>query len=164
MRDTDLDELKVPRPLRERTREILAITDQACTAHLDAEYAQLCRVVVARLSRKRPSPPVRGAARIWAAGAIYAIGQINFPFDRSQRPHLSTGQLADRLGVAKTTMAKQARADQQDARARRVGARADAHRGARAAPAGVARRLQRPSSSTPALCPLSCRTSRDGMA
>lgn len=108
MRDTDLDELNVPRPLRERAREILAITDQACAAHLDAEYAQLCRVLVARLSRERPSPLVRGDARIWAAGAIYAVGEVNFLSDRSQQPHLSAGQLADRLGVAKTTMANKA--------------------------------------------------------
>jgi hypothetical protein len=108
MRETELDELKVPRPLRERARKILAIADQACAAHLDSEYARLCRILVARLSRKRPSPLVRGDARIWAAGAIYAIGQLNFLFDRSQRPHLSAGQLADRLGVAKPTMASKA--------------------------------------------------------
>jgi len=100
--------LKVPIALRDRTREILAITDEACASHLDGEYAELCRVLVARLARKRPSPLVRGEARIWAAGAIYAVGQVNFLFDRTQQPHLSADQLADRLGVVKATMANKA--------------------------------------------------------
>jgi hypothetical protein len=108
MHEHDLGQLKVPTALRDRTREILAITDEACRAHLDSEYAQLCRVLVARLARKRPSPLVRGDARIWAAGAVYAIGQVNFLFDRSQQPHLSAEQLAARLGVVKTTMANKA--------------------------------------------------------
>lgn len=108
MQEVDLIELKVPVGLRDRVREILAITDDACVAHLDGEYAQLCRVLVGRLARKRPSPLVRGDARIWAAGATYAVGQVNFLFDRSQQPHLSGDQLAERLGVVKTTMANKA--------------------------------------------------------
>jgi hypothetical protein len=108
MHEPDLVELKVPVALRDRTREILAITDDACVTHLDGEYAQLCRVLVARLARKRPSPLVRGDARIWAAGAIYAVGRVNFLFDRSQQPHLSADELARRLRVVKTTMANKA--------------------------------------------------------
>jgi hypothetical protein len=50
--------------------------------------------LVARLARKRPSPLVRGDARIWAAGAIYAVGQVNFLFDRAQDPHSTADQLA----------------------------------------------------------------------
>jgi hypothetical protein len=65
-------------------------------------------VLVARLARKRPSPLARGDARNWAAGAIYAIGQINFLFDRAEQPHLTTDQLAGHVGVVKTTMANKA--------------------------------------------------------
>jgi hypothetical protein len=108
MPQPDLAELKVPVALRDRAHEILAITDEACASHLDDEYTRLCRVLVARLARKRPSPLIRGDARIWAAGAIYAVGQVNFLFDRTQQPHLSAGQLADRLRVVKTTMANRA--------------------------------------------------------
>jgi hypothetical protein len=108
MHEHELARLKVPVALRDRTREILTITDEACITHLDGEYAELCRVLVARLARKRPSPLLRGDARIWAAGAIYAVGQVNFLFDQTQQPHLSADQLADRLGVVKTTMANKA--------------------------------------------------------
>jgi hypothetical protein len=37
--------------MRLRVAQILVITDQVCVAHLDHEYAELCRVLVARLGR-----------------------------------------------------------------------------------------------------------------
>ena len=100
--------LKVPVELRPRVSEVLAITDQVCIGHLDEEYSELCHVLVGRLARKRPSPLARGDVRIWAAGVIYAVGRVNFLFDRSQRPHLSADQLAQCVGVVKTTMANKA--------------------------------------------------------
>ncbi len=103
-----LAKLKVPMAMRLRVAQILAVSDQVCVAHLDQEYGELCRVLVARLARKRPSPLVRGDVRIWAAGAIYAVGQINFLFDRSQDPHLTADELAKRIGVVKSTMANKA--------------------------------------------------------
>ena len=51
---------------------------------------------------------MRGDARIWAAGAIYVVAQVNILFDRSQQPHLTADQLAACLGVVKTTMANKA--------------------------------------------------------
>ncbi len=108
MDDADLTALRIPAALRDRAREILAITNQACTEHLDDEYAHVCRQLVGRLARKRPSPLTRGDTRIWAAGAIYAVGQFNFLFDRSQQPHMTADQLAACLGVVKTTMANKA--------------------------------------------------------
>jgi Domain of unknown function (DUF6398) len=81
--------------------EILAITDGVCAAHLDGEYGELCRVLVGRLARKRPSPLARGDTRIWAAGAIYAIGRVNFLFDRSQQPYFSADQLAHHVGLSR---------------------------------------------------------------
>ena len=105
-----LVELKIPRAMRSRVAEMLAITDELCGACLDREYTALARELVARLARKRPSPLARGDVRIWAAGALYALGQINFLFDRSQQPHLTPDQLAGHLGVVKTTMANKAAA------------------------------------------------------
>jgi hypothetical protein len=76
---------------------------------LDAEYDDLSRRLVAKLARKRPSPLLRGDARVWAAGVLYALGQINFLFDRSQTPHLSADRLSEVIEVKKTTMANKAR-------------------------------------------------------
>lgn len=108
MHEADLAGLRIPVAMRDRAREILAITNGVCHEHLDAEYGDLACALVARLARKRPSPLARGDSRIWAAGVIYAIGQVNFLFDRSQQPHLSADQLAECLGVVKTTMANKA--------------------------------------------------------
>jgi hypothetical protein len=101
----NLEWLRVPAALRPVAGEIVAITDRSCAECLDAEYAELCRGLVARLARRRPSPLVRGDTRIWAAGSIYVVGQINFLFDPSELPHLSADQLAKHLGVVKTSMA-----------------------------------------------------------
>jgi hypothetical protein len=100
--------LRIPAALRDRARQIMDVTDAACRQHLDDEYGRLARALVARLARKRPSPLVRGDVRIWAAGVIYALGQVNFLFDRTQTPHMTADELADALGVVKTTMANKA--------------------------------------------------------
>ncbi|MGA2928362.1 MAG: DUF6398 domain-containing protein [Solirubrobacteraceae bacterium] len=93
------DRLNVPRALRADVDQIVALTDGFCADHLDAEYARLCARLVAKLSRKRPSPLQRGDLRIWAAAAIYTVGSVNFLFDRSQPLHLSGDDLSDLTGV-----------------------------------------------------------------
>jgi hypothetical protein len=109
MRESDLvpysSDRTVPLALRERVAAITAITDPVCEQHLDDEYAALCRTLTVRLGRKRPSPLDRGEPRIWAAGVVYTVGSINFLFDRSQQPHLRGDELAERIGVVKSTMA-----------------------------------------------------------
>lgn len=100
--------LKVPRAVLPPARSIVGVTDAVCASHLDAEYARLARRLIERLGRRRPTPIVRGDARIWAAGVLYAVGQVNFLFDRTQTPHLTTGELASAAGVKQTTMANKA--------------------------------------------------------
>jgi hypothetical protein len=102
------EDLRIPVALRDRAQQIMDVTDAACREHLDEEYGRLTRRLVARLARKRPSPLTRGDVRIWAAAAIYAVGQVNFLFDRTQTPHLTAKHLADALGVVQTTMANKA--------------------------------------------------------
>ena len=65
--------------------------------------------MIASLARTCPTPFVRGAARIWAAGVLYAVGRANFLFDRSQPIHLNADELAILTGVPKTTVANKAR-------------------------------------------------------
>jgi hypothetical protein len=102
------DPRRIPSAMRDRAEEVIGITDRACHEHLDDEYAQIARLLVARLARKRPSPLARGDVGFWAAGVLYAVGQINFLFDPTQTPHLTAKQLAERLGVGQTTMANKA--------------------------------------------------------
>lgn len=104
-----MTQVDVQRVVRRYADQVVAVTDAVCLEHLDGEYADLCRAVVGKLGRKRPSPLTRGDLRIWAAGVVYAVGQLNFLFDPAQMPHATAGQLSDWLGVKKTTMANKAR-------------------------------------------------------
>src|SRR4051794_24718750 len=103
-----MTDLRIPDAMRDRAQAIIDVTDAVCHEHLDDEYGRLAQTLVARLSRKRPSPLARGDVRIWAAGVIYTLGQVNFLFDRAQTPHMTADGLADALGVVKTTMANNA--------------------------------------------------------
>ncbi|MDP9133254.1 MAG: DUF6398 domain-containing protein [Actinomycetota bacterium] len=102
------ERLRIPVAMRDRAQAIIDVTDAACRDHLNHEYGEAARRLIARLARKRPSPLGRGDVRIWAAGVLYAVGQVNFLFDRTQTPHLTAAQLAERLGVVQTTMANKA--------------------------------------------------------
>jgi hypothetical protein len=102
-------EPRVPKALRGRVEKIFEVTDAFCAAHLDEEYAALCRRLVAKLARKRPSPLLRGDLQVWAASALYAVGANNFLFDPTETPHLSADQLSQLLSVPKGTMAGKAK-------------------------------------------------------
>jgi len=104
-----MDHVNVPHAVRPYADQVVAVTDAVCREHLDNEYADLCRRVVGKLARKRPSPLLRGDLGIWGAGVVYAVGQLNFVFDPTQTPHATADQLSGWLGVKKTTMANKAR-------------------------------------------------------
>lgn len=101
--------LRLPKALRPEAELIIGLTDGFCHEHLDAEYAELCRKLVAALARKRPSPLDRGDLRIWAAAVLYTIGRVNFLFDRAQKLHLTGDQLSQLTGVPKSTMSAKSR-------------------------------------------------------
>lgn len=96
--------LQIPESLRDDCEEIFKLTNAFCPEHLDAEYGQLCRKLIAKLARKRPSPLARGDLRIWAATALYVIGGINFLFDRAQDIFMTGDQLSELTGVSKSTL------------------------------------------------------------
>jgi hypothetical protein len=104
-----LDELKIPKGLRPVADEIVAITDSVCSAILDEEYADLARRAVAKLARKRPSPLSGSRRATWAAGVLYALGQVNFLFDPASEPYATAEQLSEAAGVAKSTMSGKAK-------------------------------------------------------
>jgi len=93
----------VPNRLKPRFDEIVAITDLVCREHLTEECAQLCLRLAASLCRKRPSPVERGRPEGWACGITYAIGSVNFIFDKSQTPHFSASELCALFGVSLAT-------------------------------------------------------------
>lgn len=94
---------KVPKAMQARYDQISTLTGAFCQEHLNAEYADLSRQMAAALARKRPSPLSSGRAKTWACGVIYALGQVNFLFDRDQTPHMRADELCELFGVAKST-------------------------------------------------------------
>lgn len=93
----------VPKSVEPFYSAIVHLTDAVCKEHLNSEYADLARRLAATLARKRPSPIVRGRPEIWACAIVYALGTVNFLFDKSQTPHIRTDELCAAFGVKKST-------------------------------------------------------------
>jgi len=93
----------VPAKMRPIYEAIVSLTDGFCAQHLNEEYAQLCRKMAATLSRKRPSPLSQGRPETWACGIVYAIGRINFLFDKTQKPHMRGDELCSLMEVSQST-------------------------------------------------------------
>src|SRR5438552_5112770 len=95
---------QVPKDMQARFDEITQVTDTFSQAHLNDEYASLCRQLTATLCRKRPSPLSQGKTATWACGIIHALGTVNFLFDASQIPHVLASQIASYFGLSSSTM------------------------------------------------------------
>jgi hypothetical protein len=99
---------QVPKQLQPTYEQIIALTDAFCTEHLNEEYALLSRQLAAALSRKRPSPLLRGKVATWACGIVYALGSVNFLSDRASEPFMRMDNLCALMGVSKSTGANKA--------------------------------------------------------
>jgi hypothetical protein len=106
-----MDELlaRVPAKLRPRFREIVAITDAVCDAHLDAEFRDLCRGLAA-VACTEGLPVTSGKAAGWAAGVVAAVGYVNFLGDPSQPHHMTTDEMAKKIGVSPATLQNKSKA------------------------------------------------------
>ncbi len=94
---------KVPKNMQDIFDAIVALTDEFSEHHLNNEYAQLARYATGALCRKRPSPLASGHPNTWACGIIYALGFVNFLFDKSQEPYVNATDLCKSFGVSKST-------------------------------------------------------------
>lgn len=103
------DPFSVPKTMQETYDTITALTDGFCQEMLNEEYADMCRVMTAKLCRKRPSPLASGRANSWAAGIVHAIGTVNFAFDKSQTPHITVPDISDYFGVGKSSPANKSK-------------------------------------------------------
>ncbi len=101
---------RAPKPMQATFDAIVALSDAFCRAHLDEEYAQLARQATAALCRKRPSPLATGNPKTWACGIVYALGSVNFLFDKSQTPSMRAADLCAGFGVSQSTGSANAKA------------------------------------------------------
>jgi len=95
--------------IKNREKELLELTGTFCAQKLDNEYFQLCEKLVKKLGRKRDVPFKSGKIEIWAAAVVYAIGSINFLFDKSFEPYLTPEQISEHFGTKKSTVSNKAR-------------------------------------------------------
>lgn len=93
----------VPKDMQNTFNMVVKFTDEFSKQHLNSEYAQLARYVTAALCRKRQSPLMNGYANIWACGIVYALGYVNFLFDKSQIPYINATDLCNYFSVGKST-------------------------------------------------------------
>ncbi len=95
--------------IKEREEKLLEITRAFCGEKLDDDYLQLCEKLIKKLGRKRDVPFQRGKLEIWAAAVIYAIGSINFLFDKSFEPYITPDQISEYFGTKNSTVSNKAR-------------------------------------------------------
>jgi Domain of unknown function (DUF6398) len=98
----------IPRPkLKEEKNDaldlVLDLIDEFCRAHLNEEYALLCRNLAEKLARKRPSPLQSGQPRTWASGIVRTIGWVNFLHDKSQTPHMRLSDVDAAFGISESS-------------------------------------------------------------
>lgn len=101
---------KVPEQMKSIFEAVVSLTDEVCKKHLNEEYAALARQAAAALCRKRPSPLSHGKANSWACGIVYALGTINFLFDKSQEPYMNASHLCNAFGLSASTGAAKSKA------------------------------------------------------
>ena len=99
----------VPKTMEPAYRAIIDLTDAVCRQHLNEEYATLARQLTAALGRKRPSPLLSGKPGSWACGILYALGTVNFLFDKSNQPFMSAEDLCAAFGLRKSTGANKSK-------------------------------------------------------
>lgn len=95
--------------IKQKEEELLEMIRAFCTQKLDDDYYQLCEKLIKKLGRKRDVPFQRGKLEIWAAAVVYAIGSINFLFDKSFEPYMTADQISDYFGTKNSTVSNKAR-------------------------------------------------------
>lgn len=93
----------------EKQKKLIEMVSGFSDDYLDEELKRLNIKLVEKLGRKHNVPFKRGKLENWAGGIVYAIAQINFLFDDSFDPHITSDDISDYFGVKKKTAANKAR-------------------------------------------------------
>jgi hypothetical protein len=94
----------VPKDLQAKFEEVTSYINNFCQAHLNEEYAQKSRQLVATLARKRPSPLLTGKPNTWAVATLYTIGAVNFLFDKASTPYMKASELCQYFNLSSSTV------------------------------------------------------------
>lgn len=80
--------------------EIVALTNTFCHEHLNQDYADLSLKAAVKLAEMKDFPLSRGKRSLWACAIVYALGKVNFLFDKSNPPYMKSEELAKHFGVS----------------------------------------------------------------
>ena len=100
--------MSIPKEMQGKYNEIAALIVEFCDKKLNDDYKSLCLRLLEKLCRKRQSPLLSGRVHTWAAGIVYAIGSNNFIFDKTQKIHMTAGELVAPFGVSSSTATSKA--------------------------------------------------------
>lgn len=95
--------------IEKKKKKLIELTAGFCDAYLDDDYKQLCEKLILKMSRKYNVPFLRGLMEIWAAAIVHAIGSINFLFDRSFEPYVSSKDMCNFFGTVQKTISHKAK-------------------------------------------------------
>ena len=95
--------------IKKREAELIELTKTFCDENLDENYAQLCEKLIKKMGRKHDVPFKRGKMEIWAAAVVYALGSINFLFDKANQPYMLATDISNYFGTKNLTVANKAR-------------------------------------------------------
>jgi hypothetical protein len=95
--------------IKQREQNLLEMAGTFCAQKLDDDYLLLCEKLIKKLGRKKDVPFQRGKIEIWAAAVVYAIGSINFLFDKSFEPYMTPEQISEYFGTKNSTVSNKAR-------------------------------------------------------
>lgn len=95
--------------IKVKEEKLIEMTTSFCREKLDEEYEEVCIKLIRKMGRKRDVPFKRGKLENWASGIIYALGQINFLFDKSFEPYASADDICNFYGTKKSTASNKAR-------------------------------------------------------
>ena len=87
-----------------KEQQLIDLVSNFCQEKLDEEYKHLCIELVKKLGRKRTIPFMTGRLEIWAASIIYTVGVLNFLFDKSFEPYISSNDIHDYFDTKASTI------------------------------------------------------------
>ena len=95
--------------IEEKMDKLIEMTTGFCETYLDTDYKQLCEKLTKKMSRKRNTPFLSGRVEILAAAIVYAIGSINFLFDKSFKPYATAEDICRYFGTTKSSTSQKAK-------------------------------------------------------
>jgi hypothetical protein len=93
----------------EETKQIVDLVNSFCIQKLDEEYLTLSERLIKKIYTQDPNAFNRGKIEVWAGAIVYAIGSINFLFDKETQPYASATDFEDFFKAKKSSIANKAR-------------------------------------------------------